>query len=110
MKKILSLILGIVLFLTSVGLVFAYGDGNYRKGKYLFRKNCRACHTEAGQAKELSPLSKTMAEWEQAFKPETAAGYPCKDEWAKLSESDLNDIYTYLYKHAADSATPAKCK
>jgi len=81
-------------------------NGNQRKGKYLYRKYCRKCH-DGSAAKELSPSSKTMADWEQVF-----ANYQnlkCKDEWNKLKHKDLNDIFTYLHEHAYDSAQPATC-
>lgn len=109
-KRGFSLVLGLLLVLGTVSLASALGDGNYRKGKYLFRKNCRSCHAEGQKAKDLSPLDKTQAEWVKAFSAEAVAGYPCKDEWAKLSDTDKNDIFTYLHKHAKDSPTPAKCK
>ncbi|MCB2188157.1 MAG: cytochrome c [Deltaproteobacteria bacterium] len=111
LKNTLALFLAAVLLLAGAGISLALGDGNYRKGKYLFRKECRVCHSEeAGKAKDLSPNSLTQAEWAAAFQPETAAGYPCYSTWQKLKESDLNDIYTYMYNFAKDSPTPAKCK
>lgn len=110
LKRTLTILLTAAMLAATVSVVMAYGDGNYRKGKYLFRKNCRVCHTEGAKAKELSPVSKTMDEWVQAFKAEKVATYPCKDEWGKLADQDLNDIYTYLHKHAKDSPTPLKCK
>lgn len=94
--------------------VAAMAEGNYRKGKYLFRKECRTCHMENAtggqQAVVLEPSSYTMNEWTEAFKPEKIAEYPCKDTWGQLSQEDLNDIHAYLYKYAKDSPTPAKCK
>ena len=36
--------------------------------------------------------------------------FPCKAEWDKLTPEDLGDIYAYLYEHAFDSPSPAKCK
>lgn len=109
-KKSVSMLLIVIFILIAAGLAFAMGDGNERKGKYLYRKNCRTCHSEGKEAKELSPVSKTQAEWQTAFAPEKIAAYPCKDKFGKLKEKDLNDIYTYLYKHAKDSPSPAKCK
>lgn len=41
-------------------------DGNDRKGKYLYRKNCRSCH-DGSEAAELSPISKTQAEWQKCI-------------------------------------------
>ena len=114
MKRISSILMILVILVSAAGLALAYGDGNYRKGKYLFRKSCRACHMEnakgAVQAKPFDPLSMTMDGWAQAFNPEKVATYECQGEWRKLSEKDINDIFTYLYKHASDSPTPAKCK
>ncbi len=114
MKKLFTLILAATTILGVVGAATALGDGNYRKGKYLFRKNCRACHMEGAtggqQGKELEPATLTMADWAAAFAAEKAATYACKDEWGKLGQEDINDIYTYLYKFAKDSPTPAKCK
>ena len=110
-KRNLALLLSLLFVLTAVGLSFALGDGNYRKGKYLYRKHCRTCH-DGGKAKELSPLTYTQAKWAKLFDPANRDGIKCKDEWVKLKrkDQDINDIYTYLWKHAKDSPTPAKCK
>ncbi len=81
-------------------------NGNERKGKYLYRKYCRKCH-DGSTAKELSPNSKTMEQWKKVF--ENYKDLECKDEWEKIRHKDLNDIFTYLYKHAYDSPQPATC-
>ena len=82
-------------------------DGNDRKGKYLYRKNCRSCH-DGSSAKALSPNSKTQAQWERTFKKYERLD--CKDEWAKHDHGNLNDVYTYLYSHGYDSPQPATCQ
>ena len=112
MKKIFGCVLmGTLVF---VFLGSAMAGGNYRKGKYLFRKNCRACHMENAtggqQAKVLEPSTYTMTEWTAAFAPEKADTYPCKAEWEKATPKGIRDIHSYLYKFAKDSPTPAKCK
>jgi len=109
-KKLVLMLVAAAFLFTTFGMAFAGEKGNPRKGKFLYRKNCRECHKEGASAKELSPSSKTMANWERAFKQEKIDTYKCKDEFAKLKEADLNDIYTYLHKYAADSPSPAKCK
>ena len=109
-KRTVIMVLALSFLAAGISLAAPAGDGNYRKGKYLFRKNCRSCHSEGKSAKELSPISKTQANWKAAFADDKVAGYPCKDAWAKVGEKGINDIYTYLYKHAKDSPTPAKCK
>ena len=110
-KKRLGFLLALAGVLMSLGIASANlkftPDGNDRKGKYLYRKSCRACH-DGGQAASLSPSSKIQADWQKSF-----AGYEkfaCKDDWNKQSQTDLNDIYSYMYNHAYDSPNPATCK
>ena len=108
-KRNIALLLALFMLVAGAGLSFAMGDGNYRKGKYLYRQSCRSCHDGSG-AKELSPLTKTQADWQKTFDAANRDKIKCKAEWAKRSDQDLNDIYTYLWKHAKDSPTPAQCK
>ena len=110
-KKRLGLLLVLAGVLMSMGIAAAgpefAPDGNGRKGKYLYRKSCRACH-DGSQAASLSPSSKIQSEWQKSF-----AGYEslaCKDDWDKQSHTALNDIYSYMYNHAYDSPNPATCK
>ena len=107
-KKIGSILLIMVFVLVSIGVVMADGKGNARKGKYLFRKNCRSCHSEDGSAKPLSPIDKTQAQWDAVFSD--IDKLQCAGEWANLSEKDRNDMYAHLWGHAFDSPSPAKCK
>jgi cytochrome c553 len=107
LKRVITLVLALFVLAGSLGLAMA-AEGNSRKGKYLFRKNCRACHVENGQAKDLSPMDLTQAQWKQTFAD--PAKLKCKDEWAKLSKQDLSDIEVYMVEGAKDSPTPAKCK
>ncbi|MCP3953804.1 MAG: cytochrome c [Desulfobacterales bacterium] len=108
LKQITAAGLAALFLFVSVGLVIAAGKGNARKGKYLYRKSCRTCHINGGSAGELSPVSKTQAQWDKVF---TDVGtLACKDEWAKLSDKDRTDIYAHLWGHASDSPMPAKCK
>ena len=107
-KKIAAILIIMIFLLAVIGMVMAADKGNARKGKYLFRKNCRTCHIEGGSAKELSPISKTQAEWQEVF-----ASYKqlkCVATWDKLSDKDRSDMYAHLWGHAFDSPSPAKCK
>ena len=108
-KRIISASV-IVLSIAIIGLSFAGVKGNNRKGKYLFRKNCRSCHVENGSAKELSPMSKPQGEWEAAFTKDAVKNLSCSVEWEKRTEKDLLDIYAYMHDHAFDSPSPLKCK
>jgi mono/diheme cytochrome c family protein len=107
-KKILILLaLACFLFVVVGSSLAEQKTGNEKKGKYLYRKNCRACHIDGGSAMVLSPNSKTQEQWERAF--EKYERLKCVDEWKKLTEQDLEDILSYLYNHAFDSPTPATC-
>ncbi len=106
-KKTFASIMAIMLVLSFIGICLAFEAGNERKGKYLFRSNCRTCHKDGAGAAALSPTSKTQAQWERAF--EKFERLECAKEWEKLSEADRNDILTYLFNHAFDSPSPATC-
>jgi len=108
MKRIETIFIVLILVVSFAGIALAADKGNARKGKYLYRKNCRTCHIKGGDAKELSPISKTQAQWQKVFAEiDTLA---CKDQWTKLSDKDRQDMYAHLYGHAFDSPSPAKCE
>jgi hypothetical protein len=107
-KRIGSILIIMFFVFAGIGIVTAGDKGNARKGKYLFRKNCRTCHSEEGSAKALSPIDKTQAQWDEVFK--SVDKLSCSKEWAKLSEKDRIDMYAHLWGHAFDSPSPAKCK
>ncbi|OQX63494.1 MAG: hypothetical protein B5M56_02735 [Desulfococcus sp. 4484_241] len=106
-KMVVFLTIACFLLVTAGMSIAGQKAGNEKKGKYLFRKNCRSCHIDGGSAKALSPNSKTQAQWDRAFKKHERL--QCADEWKKLSEKDLKDILSYLYNHAFDSPSPATC-
>lgn len=106
-KKTFVSIIAITLVLSFIGVCLALEPGNERKGKYLYRNNCRTCHKDGAGAPPLGPSSKTQAQWERAF--EKYERLQCAPEWEKLSEADRNDILTYLFNHAFDSPSPATC-
>ena len=108
-RKWILIFLTVTLLLCFIGLSIA-GDkvGNSRKGKLLFRKNCRTCHN-ASKAQELGPYQKMIEEWDGIFAKDKYKEYACKDEWEKLSEQDLLDILSYLRAGAADSKVPRGC-
>lgn len=107
-KRLGAIMIMLVFIFAAIGVVMAESKGNAHKGKYLFRKNCRTCHSENGSAKELSPITKTQTEWEAVF--EKIDQVKCAVEWRKLPELDLADIHAHLWGHAFDSPSPAKCK
>lgn len=81
-------------------------EGNTRKGKFLFRKNCRSCH--GVKASDLSPSSKTQAQWKAMY--DNPGSVPCAKDWPAMSDEEKKDIFAYAYGFAKDSPTPAKCE
>lgn len=112
-KKILLSIFGIWVVLSFIGVAMAAEGGNERKGKYSYRKVYKACFERGAVESEkpsISPDAKTQAQWTRVFDKKKFDEFGCAEEWNKLSEAELLDIYTYLHAHAADSPSPAKCK
>lgn len=113
-KKLIGLVMAVMFVLSGTTLLFAQGpDGNKRKGKYTYKNVYKACAARGEvQSKTpiVSPSDKTMAQWERVFEKKKFDIFKCSEEFSKLSDTDLQDIYAYLYTYAADSPTPAKCK
>ncbi len=101
------LIVTLVLSAFTATSVLAVEGGNARKGKHLFKKNCKTCHDASGKGGELTPMSKTMAQWDRYFKKK-AKKHP-GDSISKMKAKDLKDINQFLYDSAADSPAPATC-
>ena len=98
---------------TVVGSALAMEQGNKRKGKYTYRKVYKACHARGAvdTAKPpLNPDAHTQAEWEAMFDKQDYSVFGCDEEWGKLSDKSVTDIFTYLHAHASDSPTPLKCE
>lgn len=113
LKKMFLALLAMAFVFTTISIGFAEGKGNARKGKYTYRNVYKSCNKrgEIDSPKPLlSPDSKTQAQWKRTFDKKDFDQFKCSEEWSKLSDKDLDDIFTYLNDHAADSPTPAKCK
>lgn len=113
MKRTMISLLTLLITIGFAGSALAIEKGNKRKGKYTYRKVYKTCF-ENGHVESKKPLvnpdSKTQAQWTRVFEKKDFEQFGCQEEWSKLSEKDLSDIYGYLYSGAADSPTPAKCK
>jgi cytochrome c5 len=100
-------VLSLAVFVTSA----AGAGANPNRGKTLFKSTCKSCHVKDGDAKDLTPLSKTQAQWTRVFKSnidpmvkrvQTKTG-------KALAAADLADIQLFLVSHAADSDQPETC-
>ena len=112
-KKISFTMLALIFVFSTVGVSLALEKGNKRKGKYTYRKVYKACFERGAvetKVPPISPADKTQAEWTSVFESNTFEPFGCEEEWQRLSETEVTDIYTYLHDHASDSPTPAKCK
>jgi len=105
MKSIIKTasIIALVAFVASTA--FAAEGGNPRKGKHLFKKTCKTCHSSGGEGGELTPMTKTMSQWDRFFEK----GKHDEESWKSFSTQDLKDIQQFLYDHAADSPQPQTC-
>ena len=112
-RKIIVTTMAFFFVFTTLGVSFALDKGNKRKGKYTYRKVYKACFERGvvdSKTPPINPADKTQAEWDAVFTGKDYSQFGCEEEWANLNETQVTDIYTYLYEHAADSPTPAKCK
>ena len=106
MNKKLIGILGLAL-LTGATVLTAAEGGNSRKGKYLYKKSCKECHSEGSEGGELTPMSKTMKQWDRYF--EKKADEHPGETFGDIPEQDMKDIIQFLYDHAKDSPSPETC-
>jgi mono/diheme cytochrome c family protein len=82
--------------------------GNEGKGRYYFRQTCKDCHVKGAKGGEITPLTKTQAQWRAYFvKARHAGGVEPLSK--VMTEAQLLDVQTYLVNHAADSLQPETC-
>ncbi|MBU0729511.1 MAG: c-type cytochrome [Proteobacteria bacterium] len=106
MKRITKLIIALFLVAFTASTVVA-AQGNPKKGKFLYKKNCKTCHVKDGDGAELTPVSKTQNQWTRFFEKDKHKKNP--ESFNNLSEKDIRDIQQFLIDHAADSASPQLC-
>lgn len=97
------------LLLAGAGLMAA-GPNPYH-GRTLYKSTCKLCHRKGGEGINLTPMSKTQAQWEGFFKTK-AQGCLKKVETKAgkaLSAEEVADMKVFLVSHAADSDQPETC-
>jgi hypothetical protein len=112
-RKVIVSAVALFSMFSAVGVSLALEKGNKRKGKYTYRKVYKACFERGAvesQVPPISPADKSQAEWEAIFASKDFSQFGCEEEWGNLNDIQVTDIYTYLFEHASDSPTPAKCK
>jgi cytochrome c5 len=107
MQRFSKLIALLAMVALCSGTALAASGGNAKKGKYLFKKNCKTCHVAGAEGKAVTPLSKTQAQWDRFMDADKHKGKP--QAWKEFSAQDLKDIQQFLFDHAADSDQPETC-
>ena len=104
--SLIATVLSLAVFVT----LAAAGGPNQNRGKTLFKNGCKTCHIKGGEAKDLTPMGKTQAQWDRAFKNiDPMAQRVAKKTGKPLTATDLDDMKAYLVAHAADSDQPETC-
>ncbi|HJV21750.1 MAG TPA: cytochrome c [Holophagaceae bacterium] len=101
------LTLGLPALLLATAVTAGEGKGSDTKGKFFFKKSCKACHVDGGSAKALTPLSKTQAQWRKFFEAGKHKGEALSPKFG--SPEQILDIKTFLINHASDSPQPETC-
>lgn len=83
--------------------------GSDTKGKFYFKKSCKTCHVKGGAAADLTPLSKTQAQWKKFFEAgkHGKGGETLAPKFG--TPQQVLDIKTFLINHASDSPQPETC-
>jgi len=82
--------------------------GSETKGRNYFRQTCKDCHVKGAQGGEISPLSKTQAQWRLYLQKGKHAG-GAEPLTKFMNDAQLLDVQTFLINHAADSPQPETC-
>ena len=78
-----------------------------KKGKFFFKKTCKSCHGSKDDGGEVTPMSKTIKQWERAFKKDKH--YKGAKYSTDFDATQLIHIKHFLINHAADSDQPETC-
>ncbi len=71
-------------------------------------KTCKDCHVKGAKGGEVSPLTKTQAQWRLYFqKGKHAGGTEPLSKF--MNDAQLLDVQTFVINHAADSPQPETC-
>ena len=85
-------------------------QGSELKGKFFFKKTCKTCHTAGKPGKEVTPLTKTQAQWKAYFAANKHnKGKEKLGTGTDLKPEQMKDVMTFLVQHASDSPQPMTC-
>jgi len=98
----------VVAGLLSTAMIAGPAKGNDGKGRYYFRQTCKECHTKGAKGGEVTPLTKTQAQWRTYFLKGKHAG-GTEPLTKVMPDAQILDVQTFLVNHAADSLQPETC-
>jgi len=98
----------IALYIAGLLIAGTAPKGNEGKGRYYFRQTCKECHVKGAKGGEITPLTKTQAQWRAYFVKAKHAG-GAEPLVKVMTDTQLLDVQTYLVNHAADSLQPETC-
>ena len=107
-KGLKLLIATLSLSLCASAALLPGAGGSETKGKYYFKKTCKTCHTKDGEGGEVTPISKTTAQWKAYFEAGSHQAGKAKLTGI-MDEEKLLHVATYLEAHASDSPQPETC-
>ncbi len=85
-------------------------QGSELKGKFFFKKTCKTCHVAGKPGKEVTPLTKTQAQWKAYFAADKHnKGKEKLGTGTDLKPEQMKDVMTFLIQHASDSPQPMTC-
>lgn len=103
-----SILVAAAALAVSLGAFAGTPRGSDTKGRAYYRQLCKDCHTKGAKGGEISPLTKTQAQWRTYFQKGRHGG--AADPLTKfMDEGKLLDVQTFLINHAADSPQPETC-
>lgn len=104
MKRLFQILTIMVVVIALASPVVAASS---RRGKKVYKKNCKSCHTRSGEGGKLSPLQKTQAQWRTYFKKDQHKIKP--QIWPGMSEKERKDMLKFFLDFALDSDQPETC-
>jgi cytochrome c5 len=104
MKRLLQILTVIIVVVALASPVVA---ASARKGKKVFKKSCKTCHTKKGEGGKLSPPQKTQAQWRLYFKKDHHSDKP--EIWEGMSKKDQKNLLKFFLDFALDSDQPETC-
>ena len=105
--KTFKVLVAIACLATAVAVV---AGGSETKGKFYFKKTCKTCHVAGKPGKEVTPLTKTQAQWKAYFAADKHnKGKEKLGTGTDLKPEQMKDVMTFLIQHASDSPQPMTC-